>query len=91
MATLVNVHEAKTHLSKLLDRARDGEEFVLAKAGKPFARLVPLEAKPNAPRRPGLLKGLVIPDDWLEPMSDAEIREMEEGAAADPLGAGRRP
>ena len=40
---VVNVHEAKTHLSRLLDRAHVGEEIIIAKAGKPFARLVPLE------------------------------------------------
>lgn len=66
----VNVHEAKTQLSKLLDRAHAGEEIVIAKNGQPYARLVPLE-KPQ-PRKPGLLKGKVgkaffeaLPDDEL--------------------------
>ena len=45
MATTVNVHEAKTHLSKLLARVSSGEEFVIAKAGKPVARLVPITQK----------------------------------------------
>ena len=57
MATsTVNVHEAKTHLSRLLDQVSAGEEFILAKAGKPCARLVPLEPGPVV-RRPGRLKG----------------------------------
>ena len=42
MSTTVNVHEAKTHLSRLLERAHAGEEIILAKAGRPYARLVPL-------------------------------------------------
>jgi prevent-host-death family protein len=57
----VNVHEAKTHLSRLLARAHEGEEIVIAKGGEPYARLVPLEGKP--PRRArGTLKGLVQVD-----------------------------
>ena len=52
---VVNVQEAKTHLSRLLERAHQGETIVLAKAGKPYAKLVPLETR--LPRKPGLLKG----------------------------------
>lgn len=52
----VNIHQAKTQLSKLVERAAAGEEIVIAKAGKPIARLVPL-AVVVAPRKPGLLKG----------------------------------
>ena len=52
---VVNVHEAKTHLSKLLERAHAGEEIILAKAGKPYARLMPLASKR---RRGGQLPGL---------------------------------
>ena len=55
MAT-VNIHEAKTHLSRLLERAASGEEIVIAKAGKPIARLVTYQRE-EAPRRPGLWKG----------------------------------
>jgi prevent-host-death family protein len=51
----INVHEAKTNLSQLLDRAHRGEEVIICKSGKPYARLVPLAA-PKA-REPGLLKG----------------------------------
>ena len=72
----VNVHAAKTHFSKLLDAAAAGEEIVIAKAGKPVARLVALE---RAGRRPlGLLEGqFTVPDDFDEMMSE-EIRAMFE-------------
>lgn len=53
---LVNVHQAKTHLSRLLERVSRGEEIVIAKNGRPVARLVPLPAEP---RQPGRLKGKV--------------------------------
>ena len=53
---LINVHYAKTHLSRLLDRVAAGEEIVLGKNGKPFAKLVPVEA---VSRRPGRLKGKI--------------------------------
>ena len=58
MTVVVNVHEAKTHLSRLIDQAHAGEEIILAKAGKPYARLVPLAE--HAPiRRPGRLRGIL--------------------------------
>lgn len=62
----VNIHEAKTHLSRLVDRVVLGESFIIAKAGKPLVKLVPLEA-PNAEqrRRLGFLAGqIVVPDDF---------------------------
>jgi len=60
----VNIHYAKTQLSKLVDRAAAGSEIVIAKAGKPVARLVPLETV-NRPRKLGLLKGKIkVPDDF---------------------------
>ncbi len=67
----VNVHEAKTNLSRLLDRALAGEEVVIAKAGKPIVRLVPVAEA--ARRKPGIAKGRVgkaffepLPEDELE-------------------------
>lgn len=61
---MVNTHEAKTQLSKLIDRAARGEEIIIAKAGKPMARLVPYREE-RAPRRPGLWRGRVrIADDF---------------------------
>lgn len=71
-----NVHDAKTNLSRLMERAHAGEEIVLAKAGVPYAKLVPYEAPKLEPRKPGRLKGLLstIPDSvWFEPMSDEEL------------------
>jgi prevent-host-death family protein len=71
--TTVNVHEAKTHLSKLLQRAECGEEIIIARAGKPIARLGPLvEERPK--RRPiGIDKGLVlVGPDWDDPLPDFE-------------------
>lgn len=64
----VNVHEAKTHLSKLLTRVAAGEEIVISKAGKPVARLVPW--KQNVKQRtPGLDSGLMtVPDDFDSPL-----------------------
>lgn len=47
MAVTVNIHEAKTHLSRLVEQAAKGREFVIAKAGKPMVRVVPLEAPPT--------------------------------------------
>ena len=77
----INVHEAKTHFSKLLDRAHAGEEIVIHKAGRPYARLVPFaaEEKPK-PRVPGRLKGLIppIPDSvWFDPLPEEELRLWE--------------
>jgi prevent-host-death family protein len=73
----VNVHEAKTHFSRLLDRAQAGQEFVIAKAGRPVARLGPL-AGPGKRRRLGLLDGKFrVPDDFNEPLPEAVIAAFE--------------
>ena len=64
----VNVHEAKTHLSRLLERVAAGEEIIISKAGKPMAKLSPL-SKPQSDRVPGLDKGLIqVPDDFDGPL-----------------------
>ena len=61
---IVNLHEAKTHLSRLVDKAAAGEEIIIGKAGRPMARLVPY-VEQREPRRPGALKGKVrIADDF---------------------------
>jgi prevent-host-death family protein len=65
----VNIHEAKTHLSQLVDAAAAGESIILARAGKPVALLTPLP--PVAPRRRGLLAGrIVIGADFDAPLPD---------------------
>ncbi len=64
MVQQVNVHEAKTHLSRLLDRVEHGEEIVIGRAGKPVARLVPYRTQ-RGPRTPGGWEGRVtIADDF---------------------------
>lgn len=78
MTTTLNVHDAKTHLSQLLERVRAGEEFILAKAGKPYARLSPLSTEPLV-RRPGRLPGR-IGDAFFEPLPEEELRAWEGGA-----------
>ena len=77
--TTVNVHEAKTQLSRLLDRAHAGEEIVIAKAGTPYARLVPLQAP--APRTLGRYseRDGPVPDSFFEPLDDAELDSWEGG------------
>jgi prevent-host-death family protein len=68
MTVTVNVHEAKTHFSKLLERVRLGEEVIVAKAGTPVARLVPVETTAKQ-RQPGSMKGRIrIGDDFDDPL-----------------------
>lgn len=80
---VVNVHEAKTHLSRLLERAHRGEEIILAKAGKPYAKLVPLEAAQE--RTPGALRGLVMTDEFFEPLPEEELAAWEGGTIDEDL------
>jgi prevent-host-death family protein len=70
----VNVQEAKTRLSDLLARAQRGEEVIIARAGIPVVRLVPVEATP--PRRFGGM-ALTVPDDFDAPLSDDELASWE--------------
>ncbi len=68
MHTQVNIHEAKTRLSQLIERVEAGEEVVIARAGLPVARLVPIAAKPQ-PRVLGPLAGKVpAPEEWNAPL-----------------------
>jgi prevent-host-death family protein len=72
MEKSVNVHDAKTHLSRLLERVEAGEEITLARAGRPVARLVPYRSL-REPRKPGLLKGKIwISDDFDDPLPEFE-------------------
>ncbi len=75
----VNLHDAKTHLSRYVDRVLAGEEVVIARAGKPLARLVPLESQP-ALRRGGFLKGQAILTADLKADFKSEIEEMFYGS-----------
>lgn len=75
MTEIINVHQAKTHLSRLLDRAHAGEEIVLAKAGKPYARLLPLRELAKK-RMPGRLKGKLDPA-FFDPLPDEELDAWE--------------
>jgi prevent-host-death family protein len=71
----VNIHEAKTHLSKLLERVALGEEVVIAKAGKPVAKLVPID-RTRPKFQFGSAKGqFVVPDDFNDPLPK-EIEDL---------------
>lgn len=78
----VNIHEAKTHLSRLIERVARGETFVIAKAGRPMVKLVPIgSAEPAKPKRLGFLEGMFkVPDDF-DTMAEDEIA----GLFGDPL------
>jgi prevent-host-death family protein len=73
----VNIHEAKTHLSRLVEEAADGEPFVIAKAGKPMVKVMALEApEARRMRRFGFLAGQVLVPDDFDSMGAAEILEV---------------
>jgi prevent-host-death family protein len=72
----VNMHEAKTHLSRLVDRAAKGEPFIIAKAGKPLVKVVPLDAaRAGEIKRLGFMPGIKVPDDF-DTMFQDEIEKM---------------
>jgi prevent-host-death family protein len=74
--TQVNIHQAKTHLSRLLAQVASGEEVVIAKAGRPIARLVPVERRPR--RILGQDKGLFeVPEDFDAPLPDDVLADFE--------------
>lgn len=73
----VNVHEAKTHLSQLLEAVEAGEEVVIARAGKPVARLTPLR---RVKRRLGALEGRFdVPSNWDEPLPEDVLATFTDG------------
>jgi prevent-host-death family protein len=77
MAGIVNVHEAKTHLSRLLDRVSQGEEIVIARAGRPVARLVPVSEQPER-REPGSASGrVVVGEDFDAPLPEEVLEVFE--------------
>ncbi len=76
MTATVNIHEAKTHFSRLIERAEKGETLIISRAGKPVARLVPLDNARKLKRRLGGLEGQIkVPDDF-DRMFEDEIAEM---------------
>ena len=82
MTVTVNIHEAKTHLSQLLQRVIAGEEVIIAKSGSPLARIVPYEQKPQ-PRVPGSAKGKIwIAPDFNAPLPD-DILDAFEGKSTE--------
>jgi prevent-host-death family protein len=83
MSSTVNLYEAKTHLSQLVERAAAGEEIIIAKAGRPVARLMPLPA-PSVSRVPGALKGQIwISDDFDDPLPPDILAAFNGEAAGD--------
>jgi prevent-host-death family protein len=82
------VHEAKTHLSKLIERAERGEEVIIARGDKPVVKVTAIESKPKPKRQPGTLKGVLpeIPDSaFFDPLPEDELKLWEEGYEGDPL------
>ena len=79
---IINMHEAKTHLSRLVDQAAQGEFFVIAKAGKPMVKVVSLQAPvAHQVRRLGFLAGQIkVPDDF-DQMGAEQIMQLFEGTA----------
>jgi len=77
MSTVINVHDAKTHLSRILEDVAAGAEVVIAKAGKPVARLVPFESAPK-PKQLGLLKGRIrVAENFNAPLPPELLADFE--------------
>ena len=75
----VNIHEAKTQLSRLIDRVARGEEIVIARSGKPVAKLVPFD-RDMTPRQPGSMRGRIrIADDFDAPLAPEILALFEDG------------
>jgi prevent-host-death family protein len=77
MATVVNIHEAKTHLSRIVDDVAAGREVIIAKAGRRLAKLVPIEAGPRAKRLGGLKGRIRVPDDFNAPLDASVVAAFE--------------
>src|SRR4028118_1866069 len=90
----VNMHEAKTHLSRLVEAATKGEPFIIARAGKPLVRVEAVEPAQEPVRRPnriGFLEGRFDYDEAVDKQLDEEIRRMFDESAARPLNFGCAP
>jgi len=78
----VNIHEAKTHLSAYVEKVAQGESFIIAKAGKPMAKVIPYVSSQPKPKRVGFLAGEIsVPDDF-DTMGTDEIAEIFQGESA---------
>ncbi|MCF6114598.1 type II toxin-antitoxin system Phd/YefM family antitoxin [Mesorhizobium muleiense] len=79
---IVNIHEAKTHLSRLVDKAAKGESFIIAKSGKPIVKVIAIDAPAaGETRRVGFMAGqFSVPDDF-DRMASEEIEKLFGGAA----------
>jgi prevent-host-death family protein len=78
LSNVINIHEAKTHLSRIVDEVAAGAEVIIAKAGKPMARLTPIAPRARK-KKLGLLKGKInVPDDFNAPI-DADLVARFEG------------
>jgi prevent-host-death family protein len=76
----INIYDAKTHLSRLVDKASKGESFTIAKSGTPLARLVPLREVGHGKIKFGLMKGRIkFADDFDAPMPDEMLEDFEGG------------
>ena len=77
---IINIHDAKTHLSRLVEQAAKGEPFIIAKAGKPIVKVVALDApQPGEMKRLGFLAGQIqVPDDF-DQMGDEAISQLFDG------------
>jgi prevent-host-death family protein len=74
---IVNIHEAKTHLSKLIEKAVQGEPFVIAKAGKPMVKVIAVDTPPEKKKkRLGFMKGKISVPDNFDRLYEREIEEM---------------
>ena len=80
---MVNIHEAKTQLSKLIDLAAKGESFIIAKAGKPMVKVTAVEQ--TVPRRTGFMRGQISAPDDFDTMFATEIEEMFYGGNLFPV------
>lgn len=75
----INIHEAKTHLSRFIEKAAAGEEIIIAKAGKPIAKLVPLQSLPSS-RNLGIFRGkLNVPEDFDDPLPEDVALQFQDG------------
>lgn len=77
MKNVVNIHEAKTQLSRIVEEVAAGAEFVIAKAGKPMARLSPIDVLPKAKKLGGLKGKIRVPDDFNAPLPEDILAQFE--------------